>query len=325
MFKPQPRFLLFLLLLLPLTAFASSESALDWLRKLAEAPQTLNYHGTFVYIHGGQVESMQVAHAVGDEGQRERLVHLNGDAREVVRRNDVVMCIYPEEQKVLLTDRHERSVTPFIGSEDLQHFEQLYHIDLGLGKERIANQPAQLVAMQPKDNYRYGYRFWISPEGLLLRSELIDEDGQLLEQIMFTQLNVVERVPHDMLLPKVDIKNFTWFKENQEVAPDDAILRWTVANLPEGFTKKIHRHRYSDTQQGVLVEHMLLSDGLASISVFIEQHSEQEGHPLGSYKMGALNLYSRVADDAQIVVVGDVPAATVKLVAESIVPLGQHD
>lgn len=312
---------LILLCLAPLAALAAQDSkaGLEWLDKMSRAQQALNYHGTFVYFHDGQIESIKVAHTSSAKGERERLVHLNGSAREVVRNNDIVTCIFPEDRVVVMEKRQGKDLSPLLKAGSLEEFDKYYHVMLMEGGGRIAGREARLVEVRPIDGYRYGHRFWISDEGLLLRSDLLDERQQLVEQIMFTEIHVVDEVPHQLLIPEVDIKQFTWYRQDevQEERQSPGKGHWKLTAMPQGFKLKAHHNRKPATGEESPVEHLLISDGLASISVFIERAKDgPQEH--GSFRMGALNVHTLVFAGHHVTVLGDVPLPTVRMIAESI-------
>ncbi len=297
---------------------AQPDSALQWLKKIGEAQSSLNYYGTFVYAHGDRLESMKVVHASGKDGERERLIHLNGAAREIIRNNDLVTSIFPEQKQVLVAHRRNLTTSPFVQPESLSVFEAHYNLSLGI-KERVAGVVTQRIDLNPKDIYRYGYRFWISPEGLLLRSDLLDGNGIVIERIMFTDIHLVEKISHELMSPKLDMTDFQWFRQQPPISLDETLEHdWRIDDLPEGFSVKSRMLR-SGEKEGEQVEHLQITDGLASISVFIEDMSSSANARLGEFRVGALNGFGRVVDQHVVIVVGDVPVATVQRIAESVV------
>ena len=313
--KLKVSLLLVILLIFSLTAHAEPATPLQWLKLVGEAKKELNYHGTFVYAHGDQLESMKVVHASGVNGERERLIHLNGSPREVIRNNDLVTCIFPEDRTVLVAHRSNLATSPFVQAESLAIFEKYYHLSLG-ERQRIAGLETQTVNLEPKDIYRYGYRFWISSGGLLLRSDLLGADGLAIERIMFAEIHVVDEIPHKMMMPAVNLDGFEWFRQPPPVELSEG--RWQIDNLPEGFSLKSRNIRTSDGDASTPVEHLVVSDGLASISVFVEEQGEHAEDRMGSFQVGALNGYGRMVNGHMVVVVGEVPTATVELIAQSV-------
>ena len=69
--------LLFCCLLQSATAFAEEKDVRAWLQSMVESVRTLNYRGTFVFLHDNQLESMEIFHTVDARGEKERLVSLN--------------------------------------------------------------------------------------------------------------------------------------------------------------------------------------------------------------------------------------------------------
>jgi len=68
-----------------------------------------------------------------------------------------------------------------------------------------------------------------------------------------------------------------------------------------------------------MVEHLVYSDGLAAVSVFIEKTDRPAGvGSKGPSRMGAIHAYSKVMDGEQVTVVGEVPESTVAMIGESV-------
>lgn len=319
-----PRVLqLLVLLVVPVAGMAgagSEQEALDWLGKMSRAGQTLNYQGTFVYREGGQLESMQIVHRANGGREQERLVHLNGAAREVVRDNDTVICILPDDNVVFVERRYSgRYLSPLLVGK-LETVATHYRFSTG-GNQRVAGRSAVLLVLQPKDGYRYGYHLWVDADtALLLRSDLLDGQGKVIEQLMFTELKVVDNIPAGLLQPSVDARNYTWYRHDApgEAQPEQG-ARWSVRQMPPGFfVAEYYKRKLSP--EGQVVDHLLISDGLATVSVFVERVSGglKTQRRKGAVAMGAINLYAAAANGHQVTVVGEVPPATVRMIAESV-------
>ena len=311
---------LFLIISFPVVVWASDSNtdALDNLKKMYSAAQTLDYHGTFVYLHDGNIESIQIFHSVTKDGEHERLFHLNGSPREIIRDKNIVTCILPDNKSVLVNSRQSGRPLFLSLPANFQNLKQYYTFTLA-GKDRIAGQTAHIILIGPTDNFRYGYRLWVAESNsLLLKSELLNEHKQPIEQIMFTQLEVVDHIPDAMLKPTINGEEFTWHRETHEFEENsDAKTEWKVTKLPKGFQQTEHHNRYfiSDNKA---VEHMLFSDGLASVSVYIEKLEPKAKKFEGLSSMGAVNVYGSVIGTYQITVIGEVPKDTVKMVADSV-------
>ena len=308
-----------LILCTPAWAANNDAAALNLLKAMHGAGRQLNYQGTFVYMNGGKMESMRIYHRVDDKGDHDRMVHLNGSTREVIRDGDKVTCILSDKKSVHVSKlddgaQHILSALP----SNFGEFTQYYSFALA-GQDRVAGRATKVVHVDPLDKFRYGYRFWLDAEnGLLLKSQVLAEDGQPIEQLMFTSIEIVREISPDLLKSELKGEHYTVTEDKSEDAVgSDAVLNWRVAHPPLGFLSTGHNTRHV-AAGGVPTHHIVLSDGLASVSVYIEKLDASKKRFVGSSYMGAVNIHGVVVDEHQITVVGEVPAATVKMVADSI-------
>ena len=302
-----------------LTARADiAPAAREWLEKMSYAAHALNYEGVFVYIHDRQMTTMRIIHRMDADGEHEQLVSLNGVGRGVIRSNSSVTRILPDDNALTISEGQSRP--PFSGLDDMEPVisELGKHYDFSLaGQERVAGQIGQMLLIKPRDQYRYGYNLWLhNGTGLLLKADLLSEQGVPLEQMMFTELKVLDTPPRDEHENPVDPP-----AAHDERKPLAAHLqsdtRWRVTKMPAGFRLGEHtKHLMPHNKRPV--EHLVLTDGLASVSVFIEKFNEREKFE-GLSRRGAVNAYGRVIDGHQITVVGEAPAATVELVGLSVI------
>ena len=301
-------------LLLPGVASADAKM---WLDRMSHAMQNLNYRGTFVYLHGSEIESMRIEHSRDETGERERLLSLNGEAREVIRDNNNVTCIWPGSKSVTVSKSRPRKPFP-AALPNIAELEMQYRFR-SLGEERVAGKLSRVIAVEPRDSFRYGYKLWLDRESsLLLRSDLLDEMKRPIEQVMFTELEVLDHIPAEHFAPTLSGTDYTWVEEaNSSMQPD---LMWKVSALPAGF-ELTSRYKKPMPPHDNAVEHMVFSDGLASVSLFIEPIKASESKLIGGSSMGGINVFGVVQDDYQITVVGEVPAETVEYIAKAVVHL----
>jgi sigma-E factor negative regulatory protein RseB len=197
------------------------------------------------------------------------------------------------------------------------------YYSLGLGKgDRVANRATQLVYIKPKDAYRYGYQLWADEKtGLLLRANLINEKGRVIEQFMFTNISIGKKVRSIDLKPGYSGTKWAWHREKETKPDSKKEVHWNASRLPKGFSLfSLSRRIFRNTPMGNMpVEHLVYSDGLAAISVFIEPR-DKKGKPKmrGATGMGAVHAFGTVINNHQITVVGEVPAATVAMIGNSI-------
>lgn len=317
------RFCLLSLLLWGVMAGAAraADSELDakgWLNRVVSASVNRSYEGTFVYRRNDQLVAMRITHVADGNNERERLVALNGRQREIIRDSDGVVCILPEQKQVTLSRSGlGKHFSPkFL--ENVAKLEKHYRFSLG-DSDRIAGRPARMVVIEPRDTFRYGYRIWVDEEtGLLLQSDLVNEDGNAVEQVMFTWINLVHKVSPAMAASVVVTEEMR--KQMKAAAPQtqaqaNANLSWSIGQAPSGFAlaeRYVHR-----TDPGLIVEHGVLSDGMATVSVFVEPVGKEEPFE-GVSHMGAVSAFGAVLNNRQLTVVGEVPLATVQMIGKSI-------
>ncbi|MCP4044099.1 MAG: hypothetical protein GY731_19430, partial [Gammaproteobacteria bacterium] len=277
----------------------------QWLEKMALAAKGLNYDGTFVYRHGEQLETMRIIHRGKGEGEKERLVSLNGVAREVLRDKSKVTCIQPDRRAVVVEKSQGRGILPSIFGRSDHSYGEYYALALD-GEERILGRSTQAISIRPGDEFRYGYRLWLDQTtGLLLKLELRGRDETPLEQILFTSLELPDRIPDALLAPTISGEGFTWHRRDKkrgESKPHNGTSAWQIGWLPAGYYITGHdiNHMHKDRAQ---VEHMVYSDGLASLSIYIELSGPVGEHFTGFSRMGAINAFGAVTGRYQITVV----------------------
>jgi sigma-E factor negative regulatory protein RseB len=296
------------------TAQVNAMPAMDWVQKMSESMRNLNYRGNFVYLHEKQIESMSILHLKDDQGEKERLLSLNGEAREVIRDNKNLTCIWPSSRTVVIDYSRQNRFSPLLIPDDIASISLFYDLLLA-GKDRIAGHQTVVVHISPKDQLRYGIKLWIEEEsGLLVKSNLINEFDEVVEQVMFTNLEVLPD-DHELTLdtmPEID-ESFTMVRYHQ--GEPSSNMDWHLKEIPSGFREEsVLKRKVSDT--GLYVHQMVFTDGLASLSVFIEKQSIPKHS--GNTSMGAVNAFIRIVDGYSIIAIGEVPAVTVQKMAESV-------
>ena len=296
------------------------------LDRVVRATRTLDYIGTFVYRNGSTIQSMKIIHRADTDGSRERLVALSGPAREVIRDGQRVTCILPDDRIVVVAKRRSGTLYPstlFDPEIEIHSGIAEFYTLANDGVERVADREADVIHVRPKDRYRYGFRLAVGREtGLLLKLELLDNDSAVLEEIVYTHLELPATIPDEALKPRISHAGFTRYEADApEGGAHDPAARsqqWTIGWLPVGF--RMADESYGPIQPGRdSVDHRVYSDGLASLSVFIERGLDSDDRIEGPSSVGGVNAFSRVIDEYQLSVVGEVPEITVEKVAASIV------
>jgi len=296
----------------------TQQDGLTWLKKMASGSRHLNYSGTFVYRHASQTETSRVVHYVNAAGgEFERLETLDGPAREVIRTNDQVVCYLPEIKTVIIEKRGKRRF-PAMLPDRLTGVSENYAVRMD-GMDRVAGYDCQVVVLEPKDKLRYGHHFCAEAgSGLPLRSRTFNEKKEPLESFVFTELTIGGSFNRDKVRSRYAARSRDWKVDHSgfptgEVSSDTG---WVLTQQPTGF-KKLTELKRSIAGRAVMVSHIVYSDGLAAVSVFIEPLPKARIAQSLSHQ-GAVNIYIRPIADHLVTVLGEAPAATVMQIANSL-------
>jgi sigma-E factor negative regulatory protein RseB len=306
----------------------------DWLQKMNHALATRNYDGTFFHLSEGRVETMRIVHRVRAGRVSERLQSLDGSGREFVRDNDELTCYLPDQHTVLVEPRPEHG--PFLGSlpqfgADVNEF---YRIE-SLPATHILGRAARVIAVNPKDQFRFGYRLWLDEKTAMpLKTQLCDSRGQVIEQIFFARLDMPESIPDSDLAPTVRTEGMRWVRQGpSHDSASPALSAYRASELPPGFRLTVAG---AQTIGGATVpaSHLVYSDGLATVSVFVEAQptdarvagagadtspsAPAEPPMQGLARVGSGFAFSTVVQGHQVTAVGEVPAQTVEFIAHSV-------
>ena len=319
----KPAFLLTSLLLAaaPCT-FADPlwQDDLNWLKVMAFASHQTDYSGTFVYQYDNHVEISRITHVVDRDGEHSRLESMDGSRREIIRNNDRMLC-YLGDSKVKVEKRQEDRQFPALLPEQLSLLNENYLIRQ-TEEGRVAGFHAHAMVFQPKDNLRYTHKMWAhSDSGLLLKAEVLDERGRLIELNAFTYLTIGGNIDRTWIVADKSKHALAMDKSYQARLPKAEALAnasgWQVDMLPAGF-KKVTELRRPMPGHNVPSIQLVFSDGLAGISVFIDVMDNDEDDHTGLSSQGAMQVYRKVAGNYLVTVVGEVPPRTVMQIADSV-------
>lgn len=288
----------------------------------------LDYDGVFSYFSGNDLASLRIVHKVVDGVERERLVHLNGAPREIVRHGAEVACIVmPGDDLATL----EQSIPagPFARAF-VREFDRLsgsYTVE-AYGEGRIAGRKARRVAVMPRDTHRYGFRLWLDKEtDLLLRSELVDGEGRRLEIFSFLSLELGDAVTEAALESedmsgsmvshlRLDDGSNWQPPESTHTMPQE----WETTWLPPGFAMATAdiRHKASSNQT---VNTLMYTDGIAAFSIFIEPMPNTGAASMVSQNGATIAMTHHVASEVDsflVTLVGEIPKDTASSIIESV-------
>jgi sigma-E factor negative regulatory protein RseB len=295
-------------------------SEAEWLKTMVSAAHQTDFSGVFVYQSGGRVEMSRITHIADANGEHERLESLDGVRGELIRDNDQVW--YSDGRKSRMEKRQIRRAFPALLPEQLSTLKENYLIRREEDSE-VAGYHVHSVTFQPKDNLRYTRKMWAHYDtGLLLKAAVMDERGYIIEQYAFMQLNIGGNIDRKWLsliksAPTDAVRPLPPTKLAQPGATQMESSGWQVDDVPTGF-KKIVEMRRTFRENHQPVTHIVFSDGLAGISVFIEKLDAEMHRHAGLTGQGAISVYSRIVGDMLVTVVGEVPPRAVIQVAESV-------
>lgn len=291
-----------------------SQQARDWLERMTAAMSQMSYQGTFVYVRGDTVETMRITHVTDETGVRERMYSVSGPHREVIRDRKGVRCVLQDSASVVEDQVVASSYFPELPLSIIESGTSGYRLETG-GEARIAGHSARRVTISPEDNFRYGYDFWLEEQtGLLLKWELFGVGHKPIAKLMFTNFAIGSAVNMSELESDSRAEDFVEMKtfSLQKTVVTQSSPRWQPAKLPPGYQLASHNRK---TGADGVYEHMVYSDGLAAVSVYVEQQDIEAAVKPGVSQLGTNNAYSMQQGNLQITVIGEVPAITVKSIA----------
>jgi sigma-E factor negative regulatory protein RseB len=295
-----------------------ADDPMAWLQRAANASRTASYSGTFVHTSGERTSTVRIAHAIVDGVEMERIEPLEGLPHEIVRRNDEMICYFPDAKTVRLDRRVTARFFPSIFRGSPEALASNYTLRLG-NVERILGMDCQWIRLDPKDALRFAQRLCAEVStGLLLRARTLNERKQVIEQFTFTELKLGPQMARSDLKPTFQSRSKQWITDAKPLdEAKGADTGWTVTNLPAGFRKITELRRALPNRQQ-MVSQIVLSDGLASMSVFVEAAGIPSRPDEAASEEGTTSFFVRPAGDFVVTVLGEVPMAAAQQVGRSV-------
>jgi len=307
--------------LLTFTVAQAADSPAAWLDRMSRAVEHLSYKGQLVHVNETDTSVLSIVHRSRNGEVAERITSVDM-GREIIRTNDEVIFILPDKRTVLVEARDDRNrnQSPLRANLPgaIKPDRRLYGVAFD-GVESIAGRRAQIVAIRPLDPYRYGYRISIDRQtGMPLKTQLLDEDGRALEQIFFSAIRFQASIADKDVQPSVKLGTLTMlrFAPAGGQAENQPAESWGSADLPPGFRMTSSQAKLGANLPAGL-QQVVYSDGLATVSVFIEPAVAASEQAEGLSRIGAANAYSTTANGIMVTAIGEVPAQTVEKLARS--------
>lgn len=298
---------------------SSDEESWQMLQKAAVAAHVLSYQGIFVCQSGQQSRSVQIKHLFNGKDEFARNVVLDGAPKEVFSKGSELVIYNSRNENIVIEKRRGQNLFPAILPTNLDAIKLNYSLRADEA-ERVADRQTQVLILEPKDTLRYGYKFWIDTEyGLLLKATMLNSKNEMLSSIAFSQLGLLNNIDLDWYQPKIDgKKNYVMEEETEAVSDNKASPHWRLKELPFGYTKVSQMMRMVKGKP-FPVTHVIFSDGLASVSLFIEPIEKGNKPRLARSVVGTTSFYAGASGYLQITVLGEVPEETVAQFANAVV------
>lgn len=312
-----------------LACFMASHFSLAWaepvsqdepwlmLEKAAHAARDLSYKGIFTYQSGENSRSIEITHMNSGQGEYSRVVMLDGLPREVLSQGSDIVIFSPRNEKIVIEKRRGKNLFPALLPVNLDAVKLSYQARVS-GQERIAGREGVVVLLEARDAYRYSYKLLADKEyGLLLKATTLNEGNEAIEHIAFNQLNLLNINDMDWFKPKVDPMKPYVMEDEMPASVASGNGEWKLGALPSGYRQVDHIKR-KVPGKAVAVNQLIFSDGLSSVSLFIEPLAKGARPRVGHTMSGPTNFYAQVSSGYQIVAVGEVPHVTVLQIANSV-------
>jgi sigma-E factor negative regulatory protein RseB len=304
---------------------SGSADAKAWIARMNDALAKRNYDGVFVQQVGGRRDTLRIIHRVRDGRMTERLIFADGSGREYIRNGSEAIWYVPEKRAVIIEERGRSSgyITALYGvSAETDKYYQLRSAERSVP---LRGFTARLITVEPRDELRYGYRYWIDEKtSMPVRTQLVAPSGEVIGEISFISMSLPDTVDDELLKPDVDTKDFRRLRRDPPALPNSIETAFAPREnlLPPGFRVKVFTNP-RPANAGPR-NRFIISDGIAWVSVFIEKIGIDQPGVLrrseGLVQMGTTAAFTATAVGHRITVVGDVPPATVKAIAAAVQP-----
>lgn len=297
---------------------AAPNDAMGWLQRAVQASRGASYAGTFVHTNGDRISTVRITHVNAGGDETERVEPLDGPPLEILRRNEEMFCYFPDAKTVRLDRRITATFFPSILRGTAEAIGQSYEVRLGKS-ERVLGYDCQWIRLEPKDNLRYSQRLCAEfGTGLVIRAKTFDDHRHVIEQYTFTDLKLGNHVVRNDVKSIFEARVKRWTTDAQ---PRDEAKNvdtgWVVADTPPGF-KKVTELKRTLPGRPLPVSQLVYTDGVASISVFVEPNTAPKRTSEAATEEGTTTFFVRPLGDQVVTVLGEVPLATAQQVGRSV-------
>jgi sigma-E factor negative regulatory protein RseB len=277
-----------------------------YIDRLQQAANARNFSGTFTVMSSGAMSTSRISHFVSGGEVYEEIELLDGARRTQMRHNGAVHTLMPDQRTVTVENRPSAEGFPKLIKGDAEALAQLYELSY-LGKDRVAGNASSVAILKPRDNLRFGQRLWTDEKsGLLLKTQVIGPNGEVLEQVAFTVVSVnlpppTERFKQTFKQALKRLESFQIFplKSQASTAANEG---WRLNSPVNGFREigcykrsmsEIAASAKSPSSNNAAARDVMqwvFTDGLASVSVFVERYQPEYHSKEAIMSMGATHL-----------------------------------
>jgi sigma-E factor negative regulatory protein RseB len=303
---------------------ATTRSTSEWLLRMYQASRRRAYIGTLVVNTDGQMASSRIWHVCDGERQIERVESLSGTPRSTFRHNDQVITFSPQSKTAVRERRDSLGLFPHLLGASNAAVEQFYAAR-PIGVERVAGLEADVVTLQASDRYRFSYRVWSERRtGLVIKLQTLHPEGRVMEEVAFSELQLDAPVSMSKLTQMMsDTSGYT--VQSPELEKTSAQAQgWRLKSPVSGFqaVSCYLRPRGAEARAGAATLQWVYSDGLATVSIFIETYDHRRHVQDGLATMGATHTLAQrrqePSGDWWLTIVGEVPVQTLEAFARGL-------
>lgn len=282
------------------------------LAQMNQATNQLNYEIAFVQTTPVNMESLRYRHLHINGKTYAQLITLDGVPQEIVQRDGLVSYFQPNYPSFSINSYHIVDSLPTIMRINLDTLAENYDF-VNIGRNRVADHVVQTIRILPKDDFRYQYLVFIDENSkLLLRSDMLDREGNLLDQFRVVNMYVgdgLEKLSHYL-----DSVTFPPLLSESNTQHQKIKLSWQPTWLPRGF-KLVNKS--IEMNESNRIESQLFSDGLFYFTVYVSESiipDEQEN----AWRQGPTTIYSESKNNREITFIGQLPISTAKRIVQDI-------
>ena len=302
------------------TSSTQSRTLTEWLTRMHEASRQRAYTGTLVVSSASTLAASRIWHICDGTQQMERVETLTGAPRSTIRHNNDVITFVPDSRIALVDKRESLGVFPELLRTPSNSLPEFYSVREG-SPERVAGYLADVVDIVPNDNLRFGYRIWSEKKtGLVVKLQTLGEQGAVLEQVAFSELQLDAPVRMDKLKRLMnDTRGYEVHRQVLRKTTPEA-EGWRLKEPVPGFTAMSCHTRESETAQGAGSAPMqwVFSDGLASVSRCVEPYDAQQHGTEKAAVTGATHSLNRRIGAYWLTALGEVPPGTLRRFASAL-------